>query len=146
MLRIFIILTIFIAACDTTSKMDARKTIAENNKDVLILSTIIRDHFKRTHEEILDLKELVNNDTLKRISSNFEKLELRSYNSCIAVYFTFSKTRQKNNIELTAKENEMLTYKFWKAKDLTGQQYDGEIRFAFGEQLYHITRITVGKE
>lgn len=142
MQRIFILLIILIIGCTSTSKVATISPIAESNKDVLILSTLIRDHLKRTKERAFDLNELIQNDTLRRIMNNFEKTELKKHGGYISVYYKFSKSRENNKIELTDKEKEMLKWKNWTAKEMSGA-YDGEIQFAYGEQLYHIKKLIV---
>lgn len=144
MRRILIILTIFIIGCGTVSKVTTTSAIVENNRDVLILSNLIQDYLKRTDGRVINIDELMQNDTLGRISNNFEKTELINHASYISVYYKRSKSRG-NKIELTNKEREMLNWMKWKEKKLSGQ-YDGEIRFDFGERFYHVKKIIVKKE
>lgn len=142
MLRLFIIFTIFVIGCTITSRLTSNSPIAEENKDVLILSTFVRDYLKRTNGRIFTLSELRQIDTLKRIVANFDKAELKTHGGYISVYFKFSQSRDKNKIELTEKEKDMLLWNKWKEKQISGP-YDGEIQFAFGEKLYHIKKLIV---
>jgi len=144
MQRTFTILTFFLLGCGGTSKTTTTSLIAEKNKDVLILSSLIRDHLRRTKERDLNLNELVQNDSLRRISNNFESIELKYRGGYISVYYKFSRSRN-NKIELTGKEREMLNRTGWASRDLAGQ-YDGEIRLNYGERFYNIKKITVKKE
>ena len=70
---ILIMLTILLGGCRTTSKVNTVKTVSENFKDVYILSILIRDHFRNTREEALNLDELIQHDTLRRISNILKK-------------------------------------------------------------------------
>lgn len=138
---ILIILTAFISACGTTSKVNTINLIAAENKDVLILSILIRDHLRQTNERAFILSELVQNDTLKRITNNFEKVELKYRGGYISVYYNFSKTRN-NKIELTDSERAMLIWKRVVTKNL-GELYDGEIKFEYGERFNHIKKVII---
>jgi hypothetical protein len=140
--RILILLTIFITGCATTSKLNS--PVAENNKDVLILSTLIHDHLRRTMGQEFNLNELLQNDSLKRIINNFERIELKERRTGISVYYKFSTSRDNTKIELTDKEKEMLRWKIWVEKEIN-KPYDGEIQFAFPEKLYHFVKIIVKK-
>jgi hypothetical protein len=144
MKKLLFSLAIFTIGCGTTSTVTSPNPIAEDNKDVLILATLIQDHLMRTNGREINLSELIQNDTLKRISNNFEKVELKTRGGYISVYYKFSKTRN-NKIELTNKEKEMLNSNKCIAKDLS-EQYDGEIQFAYGEKFYHIKKLIVKKD
>jgi hypothetical protein len=141
MKTILIILTIFIAACGTTSKVNTINPIAEENKDVLILSNLIREHLIRTNEIELNLIELLKNDTLNRITNSFEKVELKYHGGYISVYYNHSKTRN-DKIELTDSERIMLTWKKVVTKNLDGL-FDGEIQFEYGERFYRIKKVII---
>ena len=143
MLRIFLLLTILLAGCATAPKVSQPNPIAENNKDVLILSSLVRYHLKNTNARAIKLDELLKYDTLKRISNSFKAVELKTSNGYISVYYTLSPSRQNSNITLTAKETEMLTWRIWTSKKTDGP-YDGEMRFAYGEKLFHHKKIIVG--
>lgn len=138
-----IILTIFIAACGTTSQIKTINPIAEENKDVLILSNLIREHLIRTNEIELNLSELVQNDTLNRITNSFEKVELKYRGGYISLYYKHSKNRN-DKIELTDSERIMLTWKKVSSKNLDGL-FDGEIQFEYGERFYRIKKVIIKK-
>ncbi len=72
-------MTIFIFGCTTSSKLTTNNPIAEKNKDVLILSTLIQEHLMKTDRREFNLNKLYQNDTLKRISNNFEKTALETH-------------------------------------------------------------------
>jgi len=118
------------------------ESISENNRDILILATLISDHLKRTNARTLNLNELVYNDTLKRVINSFEKIELKPRGGYISVYYKLAKTRDNHNIQLTDREK-----KLW-VKWTTGnidEQYNGEIRLAYGERFYHLKKIIIQK-
>lgn len=139
--KIFVVLLFLLVGCRTASKIAAPKAIAEKNKDVLILSSLIQDNLRRTHGRSLNLNELIQNDTLKRIANNFSKVDLRLRGGYISVYYKLSESRN-NNIELTSKESEKLNWPKWVIKDMP-EQYDGELRFDFGERGYKVNKIIV---
>lgn len=141
MKNILIILTVFLFGCASTSKITAINLTRENNKDVFILGTLLQDHLRRTENRNLNLDELVQNDTLKRITNNFEKLELKYRGGYISVYFVFSKTRN-NKIELTEREQELLSYRKFLIKEID-EPYDGEIRLEYGERFYHLKKMVL---
>jgi hypothetical protein len=140
-MRILIILTIFIGGCASTS---VTNTVSENNNDVLILSLLVQDHLRKTDVRDINLAELLQTDTLKRISNNFEKLELKSKGGYISVYYKFSESRDSKGIKLSDKEKEQTNYFKWKERDLKNQ-YDGEIRLDYGERFYRVKRIIVDR-
>src|SRR5689334_10268845 len=129
-MRILIILTIFIGACASTS---VTSTVSENNSDVLILSILVQDHLRKNDGRDINLAELLQTDTLKRISNSFEKVELKSKGGYISVYYKFSESRDSKGIKLSDKEKELTNYFRWTERDLKNQ-YDGEIRFDYGER------------
>jgi len=98
----------------------------------------------RTGERELNLDELVQNDTLKRISENFQKVELKYEGGHISVYYVFSASRN-TEIELTEAEKKTLSYKKIVVKDLD-DQYDGEIQLEYAERFYHLKRIVVNED
>lgn len=142
MQRIVIVFTILIIGCRSTSKVTTPNLIEEKNKDVIVLSVLIRDHLKQTHERDFNLNELIQNDTTKRISSNFESVKLKWCGGYISVYYKFSMLRD-TTFQLTDKETAV--WRKWVAKKIKAP-YDGEIRFAYGERFYHIKKIIVKKE
>lgn len=137
-------MTLFLVACGATPKVRTTNVIAEKNKDVFILSNLIQEHLKRTKGRDLNLSELLQKDTLGRITNNFERVELKQRAGYILVYYQLSELRN-NKIELNNKERELLHLKRWRTKDLA-EQYDGEIRFEYGERGYNVNTIIVRKE
>ncbi len=140
--RIILILIILLFGCLTKATAQTI-VISESNKDVLILATLIRDHLKRTNAQTLNLNELVQSDTLQRITNNFEKLELKPRGGYISVYYKFTKTRDNQNIQLADREKKLWVK--WAADNLDGQ-YSGEIRLAYGERFYHLKKIIIQKD
>ncbi|WP_316785588.1 hypothetical protein [Pedobacter frigiditerrae] len=141
---ILIALTIFIFGCGIKSEVSATNPIADNNKDVLVLANLIQEQLIKTKGRAINHHELIQNDTLKRISNNFEKIELAHHGGYISVYYKFSNLRDRN-IELTNIEKKTLTKRTVIMKDL-GRQFDGEIQLEYGEKFYHIKKIIVCKE
>ncbi|MEO7988498.1 MAG: hypothetical protein ABI663_03095 [Chryseolinea sp.] len=140
-MRILIILTILIGGCASTS---VTGTLSENNNDVLILSILVQDHLRKTNGRDINLAELVQADTLNRISNSFKKVELKSKGGHISVYYEFSESRDSKGIELSEKEKELTNYFRWTERDLKNQ-YDGEIQLDYGERFYRVIKIIVNK-
>lgn len=139
---ILLIVAFFVFGCAASSKTIAPNPFAENNKDVLILSTLIQEYFSQTKDERdITLNEIIKNDTLKRISNNFEKIELTFHGGYISVHYKFSKSRD-NRIELSDDEKRILYRKKCVAKDVS-EEYDGEIQFDYGERFYCVKKIIV---
>jgi len=141
-LRKLILLAIFLEGCITSSRVDNVKSISENNKDVYILSILICDYLRSTHGRAFNIDKLVQIDTLKRISNNFEKIELIPKGGYIAVYYKFSSLRENNKIILNNKEYEGINKLRWIEKE-KNKLYDGEIQFDYGERFYRIKKIKV---
>jgi len=144
MQRITLILTIILLGCGTTLKVPRNGFIGEKNKDVLILAMLIQDFLRQSNGRDFNLNELVQRDSLRRISNSFEMTELRSHGGYISVYYKRSKS-SNIYIELTDREEEKLKWISWSLKDIEGS-YDGEIRLDYGERFYRIKRILVEKE
>jgi len=148
--RLIFIIIIFIGGCDTTSKVNTINIVSEDNKDVFILSSLIRDYLQDArntgikYQEDLNLEKLVQYDSLRRISNYFEKIELKYQKGHISVYYQFSDSTGNKNIELTDKEIAEIQYVKWKVHDSI-EQYDGEIQFNFGERFYRISKIIIKK-
>jgi hypothetical protein len=136
-MRILIILTILIGGCASTS---VTGTVSENNSDVLILSILVQDHLRKNDGRDINLAELLQTDTLKRISNSFEKVELKSNGGYISVYYKFSESRDSKGIKLSDKEKELTNYFRWTERDLKNL-YDGEIRFDYGERFYRVKKL-----
>jgi len=142
--QLILILTILTIGCGTTTKV-ATTPVSDNNKDVLILATLIRDHLKQTNARTINLNELVQKDTLKRIANNFEKVELVARGGYISVYYKFNKSRDKSKIQLTDKEKEIISGAKWATANFDGQ-YNGEIRLEYGERFFHLKKIIIQKD
>jgi len=139
---VLFILTIFIIGCGTTSKIAMENELIEKNKDVFILTTLIRDYLRKTKRDEINLNEILQYDTLKRISNNFEKLEVE-YKGNIVIYYKFS-SKRNSNIELNTKEREEFKHIILNNKNLNSQ-FDGEIQFDYGERFYRIRKIKITK-
>ena len=92
----------------------------------------------------LDVNRIIKNDSSRRISEYFEMIKMKTNRGYISVYYKFSKSRNAE-VVLTSKEKELLNWIRWGTKDFTAD-YDGEIRFDYGERFYHIKKIVVKKE
>ena len=148
----FIIL--FLSSCASSNKIAERNALAENNKDVYILSFIICDYFvyrfrhsnPRERENLNDFIKsgFVKDDSLKRIVNNFEILEVKNDEPEVVVYFKFSKSRVTKGINFTTKENDFLNKAIRVSTD-SSDKYDGKILFAYPEKFYHIKKIIVKK-
>ncbi len=138
--KILFIILALITGCGTTSKRPTNSVDIENNKDVFILSFLIQEQLRKTHEIGLDLNELVQMDSLNRISNNFETIEMKYSGGYIAAYYKFSNTRNSTQIELNKIELKEIDNLKWIVKNFKGQ-FDGEIQFEFGERGYGIRKI-----
>ena len=103
---IFFILTILLIGCKTTSRLSDESMIPERNKDVLILSNLVREIFLKTNDTDLDMDKLTTYDTLKRIANNFENINLDYRGGYISLTYKYSDKRDTNNVELTENERE----------------------------------------
>lgn len=127
--------------CSSSFAADA---VPEKNKDVLILALLIQDYWLKTEASEINLSELVKTDTLNRISTSFERIELKHKAGYISVYYKFSKLRSSKEIDLSDKEKEWTKPIRWKEKELKNQ-YDGEIQFNYGERFYNIHKVIVNR-
>ncbi|MDF2189134.1 hypothetical protein [Paraflavitalea sp. CAU 1676] len=143
--KILIVFTFFAIGCSTTSRLTTNNPIAERNKDIIILSTLIHDYLSLTNGRDFGLNELCQADTLKRISKNFEMIELKSKGGHISVYYRFSQSREIDKVELTDNEKALLLRNNWTEKQFN-KQYDGEIQFDYGERFYRIKRFIIKSE
>jgi glutamate dehydrogenase/leucine dehydrogenase len=116
----------------------------EKNRDVLILSALIQDHFKQSNTTDFDLNEIIEKDTLRRIQNNFEKTELKLHGGYISVFY---KRTRRDNVKIELTENEQERFKLIRVTqgDISGP-YDGEIRFDFGERFYRVKEIQLNKD
>lgn len=141
---IFILTIALLGGCATSSKLNTLHLNRENNKDVFILSNLIQEHLRRTNDFKLNLDALVQNDTLKRISHNFEKVKMELHGGHISIYYVFADTRNMK-IELTGEEEKILSYKRFRVQEMD-EQYDGEIRLDYGEKFYHQLKIILNAD
>jgi hypothetical protein len=144
MQRILLVLAILLFGCGTTSKVLRTDLIGESNNDVLILSALIQDYVRQSNGRDFNLHELIEKDSLRRISNSFEQTELKPRPGYISVYY--KRIRPSNiKVELTEEERKRFKWTRW-TTDGIKEPYDGEIRFDFGERFYRIKRIIVKKE
>lgn len=84
------------------------RIIADDNKDVVVLSSIIHHHLRKTRSTIFTLEDMLKYDTLGRITKNFSSIEVglwpNIWRGGYAVYFKFSKERKQDTLKLTASE------------------------------------------
>jgi len=142
--RLVFILIFIIGGCKTPSELKTYIILSENNKDVFVLTTLIQDHLRKTNASTLDLNEILKNDSLHRLSNNFESIKLEPRGGYISVYYNFSDSRDLN-IELNRLEQENIKLIRWKEKKLN-RQNDGEIQFEYGERFFQIRKIILKKE
>ena len=150
-----LLLGIFLAVinfgCTSASKTARKQAIAEENKDVVVLSYLIRDYLRQTNNTRFSLANIVKGDTLGRIKNNFSALEVGSLPGIwiggYIVYFKFAEGRNKAGIQL--KPHEEIPWKvttqqkIGKSEALLARNYDGEIHFYYQERFYHIKAIIV---
>lgn len=135
--------------CRTPSKTAQMNVIGEDNRDVVVLSYLIRDYMRETDNTNFSLSDIIKYDTLGRVTNNFSGLEVANWPNVVSggyiVFFKFSDSRNKNSVKLT--ESERIPWKV-KTKDNIGrndeqlsQKFDGEIHFYYPERHYHIAEI-----
>jgi hypothetical protein len=139
--KVLFTLALFLIGYRTYSQIN---TLAENNKDVFILTILVQDHLRKNNDENFNLNDLILCDTLKRISNNFKTIELERHGGYIAVNFKFSDNRIVKKIELSESEQERTKNLKWIAKDLKDNE-DGEIQLDYGERFYWIRKIILKK-
>jgi hypothetical protein len=149
--RILLLLAILCTGCISASKTARMEAIAEDNKDVVVLSYLIRDHLRKTNDDHFSLADIVKGDTLGRIKNNFTALEIGSLPGIwiggYIVYFKFAEGRNKQDIQL--KSHERIPWKVTTKKEIgqsdaqIARHYDGEIHFYYQERFYHIKAIIV---
>jgi hypothetical protein len=141
-LRKFLILLILITGCKTSSDINEIKTLSENNKDVFLLSKMVQTHFRNFGERSCSLNELRSYDTLGIILNNFEKIELKQHGGHISILYKFSNARDTSKIVINKIDAEIFNHLRWRFKKIKNQ-YNGEIRFFYGERFYNINKITI---
>lgn len=142
-------LLILLLSCSTATKKAQMISIAENNKDVVVLSYIIRDYMRKTNSINFTLEDIIKNDTLERITKNFSRLEVSNWpnpwSGGYAVFFKFADGRNKDKVIL--RQYERIPWKVKMKKEIGrneiqfAKNYDGEIHFYYPERHYHIAEI-----
>jgi hypothetical protein len=94
----------------------------------------------KTPEIELDLNELIQKDSSKRVSNSFEAIEVQYRGGYIAVYYKFSSIRNSEQIELNETELEKINNLKWITKDFK-EPFDGEIQLQYGERFYGIRKV-----
>jgi hypothetical protein len=151
--RLIPFVVILSIGCRTPSKIAQMNLIGEDNRDVVALSYLIRDHMRKTGNANFSLSDIIKYDTLGRVTNNFTRLEIANWPNVwaggYAVYFKFSDNRNKDLVKLTASEK--IPWKV-KTKENIGrndkqlsQKFDGEIHFYYPERHYHIVEIILRK-
>jgi hypothetical protein len=144
-------LVILCMGCRTASKQVKMSAIAEDNKDVVVLSYLIRDYMQKTRDTNFTLADIIKGDKLGRITKNFSSLEIGKWSNMriggYAVYFKFSDGRNKDSVKLT--QNERIPWKVKMKKEIgrddaqLAKHFDGEIHFYYPERFYRIAEIIV---
>lgn len=148
-LRLSLFILLFCIGCRTESKIAKMKLIAEKNKDVVVLSSIIHHHLRKTRYASFTLEDILKYDTLGRITKNFSSIEVGAWPNIwrggYAVYFKFSKERKQDTIKLTTSERIPPTVKIkkkigisWVVRD---KNFDGVIHYCYPERFYSLREI-----
>jgi hypothetical protein len=150
-LRLLPFLLLLCFACKSAEKTAQKKAIASENKDVVALAYLVRDYMLQTSSANFTLSDIVQYDTLGRVTGNFSSLEVGSWpdwwRGGYVVYFKFSDKRNKDLV--TLKSSEVLPWrgntkeKIGRSDAQLSMHYDGEIRFYYPERLYRIVGITI---
>ena len=142
-------LLLIFAGCQSTSKTAQMKDVAADNKDVIVLAHLIRNHLQKTHTISFTLADIVKSDSLERIKNNFSELLVADWPNVwrggYVVYFKFAATRNKDSIQLNTTEWTPRTANTTKniGRNVTqlARQFDGEIHLHYPERHYHIAEI-----
>ena len=147
--RVIPFIVILFIGCRTASKTAQMSSLAEDNKDVVVLSYLIRDYMRKTDSANFTLADIVKNDTLGLITKNFSGLEVANWpdpwRGGYAVYFKFADGRNKDSVKLT--QYERIPWKVKTKKEIgrndeqIAKKFDGEIHFYYPERFYHIREI-----
>jgi hypothetical protein len=144
-------MVILCLGCRTASKQVKVTAIVDDNKDVVVLSYLIRDYMQKTGSTSFTIADIIKSDTLGRITKNFSVLEIGNWPDVwrggYAVYFKFSDRRNKDSVKLTEYEKipwkvKMKT-KIGRNEEQFAKNFDGEIHFYYPERFYHIAKIIV---
>ena len=124
--------------------------LADDNKDVVVLSYLIKDYMRNTRSINFTLDDIIKKDTLGRITKSFSSLEVGNWpdpwRGGYAVYFKFADGRNNNSVKLTQDERipKVTTKtKIGRNKAQLARKFDGEIDFYFPERGYHINKIII---
>jgi len=129
------------------------RAIAEENKDVVVLSYLISEYLQKNRNTKFTLADIINGDSLGRITKNFSGLEVGNWpdpwSGGYAVYFKFANGRNQDSVKL--KEHEKIPWKV-KRKKVIGRnelqlakKFDGEIHLNYPERFYHVRGIIIKK-
>jgi hypothetical protein len=142
-MRTLTILAIFIVGCSTTSRIYTADKTQEDLRDIFILTILVRDYLRNTEGQNFDLEKLIENDSLGRISTNFEKIEQIFRGGHIAIQYKFS---EKRNYKIEFTENEKEVKEMWRVIEKKNiDDFDGEIQFEYGERFYNFRKIIIKK-
>jgi hypothetical protein len=150
-LRLIPFMAILCIGCSAGSKTAKMNAIAENNKDVVVLSHLIREYIRRTGSTDFTLADIMKADSLGRITKNFSRLEVANWPNLwrggYAVYFKYTNGRNTDSVKLTQQEKMPLKVKEKKKigrnEAQLSKKYDGEIHISYPERFYHIVGIIV---
>jgi hypothetical protein len=142
-IRLLILVTFFLIACSTSSKVTTADKTREDLRDVFVLTILARDYMRDTRGRDFNLENLFARDSLGRISQNFESIKQTSRGGHIAIQYKFSENRI-DKIEFT--ENEKQMKEIWKVIEKTNLGgFDGEIQLEYGERFYNFRKIVIKK-
>lgn len=149
--RVIPFILILCIGCKTAPKIAQMRIIAEDNKDVVVLSYLIRDYMRKTNNISFTLEDILKYDTLRQITKNFSKLEIdywpNIWRGGYLVYFKFADSRNKDSVKLAQYEGVPWTVKTKKeigsSKTQRANKFDGEIHFYYPERHYYIKEIIV---
>lgn len=142
-IRILIIISLFIGGCSTASRISTADKTREDLRDVFVLTLLAQDYLRNTDGRDFNLEKLLENDSLGRISKNFESIKQISRGGHIAIQYKFSKNRD-SKIEFT--ENEKQMKEIWRVIERKNVgDFDGEIQFEYGERFYNFRKIIIKK-
>jgi hypothetical protein len=144
-------LVILCIGCRTESKKVKMSAIADDNKDVVVLSYLIRDYMQKTRNTSFTLADITKVDKLGRVTKNFSSLEIGDWSNTwiggYAVYFKFSDGRNKDSVKLTQYEG--IPWKVKMKREIgrndaqLAKHFDGEIHFYFPERFYNVAEIII---
>lgn len=136
---------ILCAGCRSASKTAKINTIAEENKDVVVLAYLIQNYMRNTDNNRFTLDEILKYDTLGQIRSKFSKIEIGNWPNLwrggYAVYFKFSDERKIDSVKL--KPHERIPWNGKTKKNIgrddiiLTQNFNGEIHLYYQERFYH---------